>query len=285
MISLESKILDQFIALLIRDLKLKTVFKWYFTISVVDSILNVILLFLMIVFGGGVIEGYRFSYLEFILTGVIVQKFLSICVSTPYNAIYSYYMKGLMDLISLEGKNIVLLLLPNIFLGLITGFIDVFIILFIASIFHINILHFLSLTFFSILFLGILSGIGVGFIAASMLYLVDARTGSNPILWLYDLFSILVSGAYYPIDRLPLSLQLFSLLLPNTYILDIVRRFSGVIDYDKHILLIHIFPLDIVLIDFIFLILISVVYGLLGLFLIRISLDKAKIDGRISRWV
>jgi len=283
---LKNKFLNQFMALLIRELKLKTVFKAYFTLSIIDSVLNALLIFLLIGLGGKSTEGYVSSYFEFILTGIIVQKFLNTCISSPYHAIYSYYMKGLIDIIYLESTNVIILLLPRAFLGLIMGFFDLFLIFSIALLFNIEILYMLSSLLLLLLFFGIIACMGIGLMAASMLYLADARTGSNPVIWIFNLFSTIISGAYYPLEKLPFSIQILGLILPHTYVLDLVRRFSGIIDFAKPYLLIHFHViLSPVLCDFLFLALLCVAYIFLGIILMKISLSRARQEGRISRWI
>ena len=71
--------------------------------------------------------------------------------------------------------------------------------------------------------LGILATTGVGLISASMVYLVDAWHGQEPIQWTINLLAGIVSGVYFPPEILPEWLKTISCYLPQTYTLRAAR--------------------------------------------------------------
>lgn len=73
-------------------------------------------------------------------------------------------------------------------------------------------------------FIGLLASAGIGLIAASMIWLMNAWHGTEPVHWLVALLVPLVSGAYFPPAILPGWLQVISAWLPQTYALDAIRR-------------------------------------------------------------
>jgi ABC-2 type transport system permease protein len=74
------------------------------------------------------------------------------------------------------------------------------------------------------LVLGLLASAGIGLIAASMVWLMNAWHGTEPIHWLVAVLVPLVSGAYFPPSILPHWLRVISAWLPQTYSLDAIRR-------------------------------------------------------------
>ena len=124
--------------------------------------------------------------------------------------------------------------------------------------------------FILILLLGVTASLAVGVVSAAFL-VVSKR--SNAIVRLYTLAASLLAGAVFSVDQLPDWLQIFSWLLPHTYVVTAARQ-QLMADSGSFTI-----PTDVavmVLIGF------TIVVGGLGLFLFRRSLLYARKLGVLS---
>jgi ABC-2 type transport system permease protein len=70
----------------------------------------------------------------------------------------------------------------------------------------------------------ILSNAGLGVAGASLFFLLEVKSGQDPITWAYRYLVMLASGLYVPLTILPGWLQGLSRVLPQTYGLAVVRE-------------------------------------------------------------
>ena len=70
----------------------------------------------------------------------------------------------------------------------------------------------------------VLSNAGLGVAGASLFFLLEVKSGQDPITWAYRYLVMLVSGLYVPLSVLPGWLQWLSGVLPQTYGLAAVRQ-------------------------------------------------------------
>jgi ABC-2 type transport system permease protein len=69
----------------------------------------------------------------------------------------------------------------------------------------------------------VLSNAGLGIAGASLFFLLEVKSGQDPITWAYRYLVMLASGLYVPLTVLPGWLQWLSGVLPQTYGLAAVR--------------------------------------------------------------
>lgn len=69
----------------------------------------------------------------------------------------------------------------------------------------------------------VLSNAGIGIAGASLFFLLEVKSGQDPITWAYRYLVMLASGLYVPLTVLPGWLQWLSGVLPQTYGLAAVR--------------------------------------------------------------
>lgn len=72
--------------------------------------------------------------------------------------------------------------------------------------------------------LGVLATSGIGLMSASTTILLKSWKGREPIQWSLALLSNVLSGVYFPVEVLPTSLRSLAYLLPQTYVLKLVRE-------------------------------------------------------------
>jgi ABC-2 type transport system permease protein len=69
----------------------------------------------------------------------------------------------------------------------------------------------------------VLSNAGLGVAGASLFFLLEVKSGQDPITWAYRYLVMLASGLYVPLGVLPAWLRSLSSILPQTYGLAAVR--------------------------------------------------------------
>ncbi|MCS7364709.1 MAG: ABC transporter permease [archaeon GB-1867-035] len=256
-----------------RELKRLLYFKVGTIISLVDVIINLVIYY--IVAHKVMLNGI--SYSHFILVGIIVNSILSYALATPYSSVIESYWSGRLEILMLAPINPILAILAMSIARLLRLLLQLIIYTLLSLFFGLNFAlttRNVLLTFLA-LFLGVSSCIGIGLIGSSMIYHIDARGGREPITWIIELLSGIISGAYFPIDMLPDILQKASWLLPHRYVLDIVRvcilnlnAQSLSIWYQLAILLTY-----------------TIISLLLGFLAMLSAIKKAKRTGALSRWV
>lgn len=139
-----------------------------------------------------------------------------------------------------------------------------------------------------ILMLGCVSVLGFGFLSASMFNLINAKApggNSEPVQWLVRTLQRLVCGVYFPVTALPRWLQKIGNFMPQTYVLDSVRRLL-IPNYPKGPTLpVHSsFGLDPQVANLVVIVVLTAIILPLGLWAFDMGLEKARKDGGLSRW-
>jgi ABC-2 type transport system permease protein len=139
-----------------------------------------------------------------------------------------------------------------------------------------------------ILFLILISTFGIGIMSASSFYLFNFKQKTEPIKFIFqDVIIALTAGYYYPITVLPYPLQVLGSFIPHTYALDAIRRLmipGGDVTTPVLPLQIAMPNISPITLDIIFLIIMSIVFLSLGLFMYVKGIEKARRDGTLTRW-
>jgi ABC-2 type transport system permease protein len=269
-----------------RDMSLLTRFKASYLTNLMGTVQQLVIYAMIARFAHSlpVVRGMTGGYVDFVLTGLALNTLLTTALTGPY--------LGLMD--SFWSNRIEILLaaplrLPGFVIGLSIGkyvdaAIQIAIILCGGWIFF----DFVwpsggnALVFLVVLIPALISVIGLGLAAAGMVYLVDARGGQDPVQFAVQTISSLVAGVYFPIQVLPVGVRWLCYLVPQTYALDGMRRAL----FGAHSLpappMLAAAPL---LMDVLILLAYAALALPLGWLLFRHGLEKARIDGRLSRWL
>jgi len=64
---------------------------------------------------------------------------------------------------------------------------------------------------------------GIGFMGASLFFLLEVKNGQDPITWIYQYLVQIVSGLYIPVAVLPVWLRGVGTILPQTYAFEGLR--------------------------------------------------------------
>lgn len=69
----------------------------------------------------------------------------------------------------------------------------------------------------------ILANVGIGLIGASLFFLLEVKSGQDPVTWIYQYLIQIVTGLYVPITVLPKWLATIGSILPQTYTFSAMR--------------------------------------------------------------
>jgi len=272
-----------------RDLKLWTYFKLNFAMELAGVFSNLLIYTLIASFrpAGQFLGAYGSDYVTFVIVGLAVNELLTTSLSAPYDGVMDSFWSNRLELLMMSPISLQLFVV-GISLGR-----------YVRSFFRISIyIAFGSLMFglrfplanyglaFLFLALGIVACTGLGFMAASMIYLVDARGGQDPVRWILGILSGLVSGVYFPIQALPESVRWIGCFIPHSYALDGARRALAGTEVAQATLPIQqALPFNPLVTNAAALVLYLSLVLPLGWYMFKKGISEAKKDGRLSRWV
>ncbi|MFB3882716.1 MAG: ABC transporter permease [Armatimonadota bacterium] len=277
-------------ALLRRDLRVWTYFRFNFMVAQIDSLVEVLILFMIIRFkpGDEMLASFGNNYVAFVITGMAVNALLGTALSAPYSSLMGAFWSNRLEVLLLSPIS-----LPMFIFGTSLGS-------YVKAVLPVAQYLLVGLMFFGLTFapnaphaqavgvaaLGMLACAGLGLAAASMAYFLDARGGSDPVQFFVTLIAGFACGVYFPVQVMPRWVQWTACLVPHTYALDGARRLLLGGSAQQPSLLIHTtIPLEPVATD-VALLLVQVCLWLpVGWFLFEKGIARARIDGRMSRWV
>ncbi len=226
------------------------------------------------------------DYFPFILIGMIANRVLAVSLHVPYGVMSGLYWSANIETMLLSPAPLWLNFLANLCYDYMFSSIYLVIFIFLGLLFGFQVNPSANLVgAFAVIGLSAVTVLGFGFLAASMLYLLEAKAGGNPITWAMGFLINLVSGLYYPVSFLPLHLQLAALALPHTYAYDGLRRAlmpaGAVPDLPMHGFL----PLDPLSTDLLVLASLCLIIVPLGWWLVKKGIERARLDGTLTSWV
>ena len=208
-----------------RDFQIESGYKANFVTGALDSMMILIFFYflsrLVTTQGAQYAARYGGNYLSFAVIGIALARYIQLTLRMFSDSIRTAQMSGCLEaMLSSQTNSLTIVLLSSLY-GLISGAVQPLLIFVAAAVLlgvdfsHANILSTLLILGFSILIFvafGVLS-------AASILWLKKG----DPLAWVLGGMGTLLSGAYFPVDVLPVFLQKVSFLIPITYSLDALR--------------------------------------------------------------
>jgi len=272
-----------------RDLSLLTRFKVSYLTSLMGTVQQLVIYAMIARFGLSlsVAHGLTGGYVDFVLTGLALNTLLTAALTGPYLGLIESFWSNRIEILLASP-----LRLPGFVIGLSVGklvdaVIQVTVILLGGWLFF----DFVwpdggnALVFLAVLIPALAAVIGLGLAAAGMVYLLDARGGQDPVQFAVQTISSLVAGVYFPIQVLPAAVQWLCYLVPQTYAIDGMRRAL----FGAHALapppLISHLPGSPLLIDVLVLLAYAAAALPLGWLVFRNGMERARADGRLSRWL
>lgn len=213
------------------------------------------------------------SLFLFLLTGLLMLD-LTISCSAKFPSVINFYQtSGIMDELISELK----VFLPTIIFSIVTPFfisLTKFVIYLLLINFFVNEAISFSLSLFLLIpfvIIYLLSIIGIGLIACSLTILFKR---GNPVIQFNSILTLSLTGAFIPVSQLGSMLDSLSYLLPAKHYLDIFREIVGLNKLD----------LNLLFTSSCWLILLSLCFYFLGIFIFKRSMNYAKLTGNTSNY-
>jgi ABC-type multidrug transport system permease subunit len=269
-----------------RSLRLWTYFKLNFLVGQAEVVSNLII-FATIARFRGEAPGAPGGYVSFVILGLILNALLTAALAAPYQGLIDSYWSNRLEMLMMSPIR-----LPLFVVGTSVGN-------YVQAGFQVALYAGLGWLWFGfapwgrgwamaglLVLLGVLACTGLGLIAASSVYHLDARGGQDPVRFVVGLLSGLAAGVYFPVYVLPGWAQWLACLIPHTYALDGVRRVILGPAGGAGLLPIHrLVPVSPPVLDALALIIYGLVAVPIGWVLFEGAIRRAKKDGRLSRWV
>jgi len=133
---------------------------------------------------------------------------------------------------------------------------------------------------------GLVATTGYGILATSTFYFLEAKTGEVPLLFVTNLLIYPVTGLVFPFMILPRWLQVIGLTLPQTYVYDGFRRaLLNPNNYSPTLPIHNILPFHPILTDLLCTVPLSLLLLWFGWWAFKRSVNYAKRNGTLTRWV
>jgi ABC-2 type transport system permease protein len=275
-----------------RDLKIWTYFKLNFLIDIAGIFSNIAIYAIIAIVAGEAVKAslnpYGGDYVSYVILGIIFNEIMSTSLSAPYWGTMDAFWNGRLEILMISPISTPLFVTGTSIGRYVRSFINVvFYLVFGILLFGLKVGGTINYGL-AILYILVaaLACTGLGLMGASLIFLIEARGGEDPIRWIVGILVSLASGVYYPLSILPTWMQWLGCLIPQTYALDAARRsmIGGTIGAKT--LPIHgMFAANPMLVDMMALIAFSFVTLPLGWWMYNQGVRRAKTDGRLSRWV
>jgi len=203
---------------------------WVYTLSSLVTICIEVLIdniiFLLIFLGyKNVLSAYIENYTNYVLIGLLVYDILVTIEKSLYGALRRGYWNCIFDAILFAPSSFLPYVISHLIENLLFSILRAIIL--VISFF---LLFGLTLKFtivdpilaFLVTALSTITMVGLGLIEASTFILTNSKRGS-PLSHLLDFIIKVLSGAYIPLQLMPVYIRLISYFLPHTYIIGLYR--------------------------------------------------------------
>lgn len=272
-----------------RDLSLQTRFKASYVTGLMGTAQQLVIYAMIARFGTSLpaLRNITGGYVDFVLTGLALNILLTTALTGPYLGLIESFWSNRIEILLASP-----LRLPGFVTGLSVGkFVDAAVQLVLIVVGGWLFFGFVwpsggnALVFLAVLVPALGAVIGLGLAAAGMVYLLDARGGQDPVQFAVLTISSLVAGVYFPIQVLPAAVQWLCYLVPQTYALDGMRRALFGADALPPLPLVAHLPMAPLVVDVITLVGYAALALPLGWLVFRNGMERARTDGRLSRWL
>lgn len=171
------------------------------------------------------VQQYGGNYLAYVVIGVLLNQVCLAALNGPFTTISDAFWDKRLETyrLSVHGiwANLVGRLSWQVLFSTCLQVLALLVILLVGGVsIHASVNWPLVLCAFLLL---ILANAGLGVAGASLFFLLEVKSGQDPITWAYRYLVMLASGLYVPLTVLPGWLQSLSAILPQTYGLAVVR--------------------------------------------------------------
>jgi len=271
-----------------RQFKVRMYYRVNFLLNILGTLVDLAVMAIIAFAARGAVSGslgaYGGDYFSYVVLGMVSFRILDVAINAPYGAVSDAFWNRRIELFMSSPVNPTFLIASLSFGTFVNELIPMTAYLVAGLVLGFS-TEIQSWLWIPTLLLAFVACLGIGLMSAGSLYLLETKGQMDPIRWVMNILTKIVSGLYYPLSILPLWMQGLSLIIPHTYALDAVRRMMLGGTGSEPTLLIHgIIPLDPVLTDILAIFAFTLVALPLGYHLIRLGFRKALMDGRLSWW-
>ncbi|MCD6368515.1 MAG: ABC transporter permease [Thermoproteales archaeon] len=179
------------------------------------------------------LKPYGGNFLAYILIGMVVNSLLVSTMRAPSSKVMRLFMSGmssgrqtisLMDHIMLSGDPMSAVIIGQILDSWVDEVVTIVIYLVAGYLLGFKLEYNANYLLAIIaVILGVLASLGIGFISASLVFIIGPWRGIDPMLWIVSTLGGVFSGVYFPIEVIPENIRFISYLLPQTYVLEVCR--------------------------------------------------------------
>lgn len=239
--------------------------------------------------GGAAAASIGGDYVSYAIVGLAYSHMLYTSVSGPLGSLSGAYWSARLEPLLYSPVPLRTLIFADVLWRYVDNLATILIYVLTGWAFGMHVRGGLSLLSASgVLILGCASVLGFGFLSAAMFSLVNAKApvgDGEPVAWIVRTLQTLVCGVYFPVGVLPRWLRAVSNLMPQTYVLDCVRRLLIPSYPAGQALWLHrVLPWSPQAVDVLGIVTLTAVILPLGLAAFNKGLEKARQDGGLSRW-
>lgn len=212
-------------AFIVRDYQIDASYKFNFLLKSVNSLAPLFFFYflskLMATDGTGGLAKYGGDYFSFVLIGLAFHRYLQLSLRWFADSVYVAQVTGCLETMLGSQTRPTAIVLLSSFYGLISTTIHLVLILAVAALFFGLDLGRADLPATLVVFLlSILTFIGFGILSAAAIILFKR---GDPVTFLFSSVGVVLGGAYFPIEVMPLWLQKIATIFPITHSLDALR--------------------------------------------------------------
>ncbi|MCK5309616.1 MAG: ABC transporter permease [Thermoplasmata archaeon] len=252
------------------------------TISSIVAILSFFFLNYVIQPDATYFAEYGGDFFTFVLIGVAFFAYANVCLIAVRSVISETYFNNWLEIILSSPVKFYNYLIVVLIRALISSTLNILFYILVGvsllgAIIAVPSNIFILIT---VLLLAILSISGLGLISASTFLLLDVKGGAEPVNWFFATFAGLVSGSFFPpevyLEVFP-PMYYLSRIFPHTYALDAFRRLLNPAMNQAT-------DMPIIMNDIFMLLIFTVIFLSIGIFLFRKGMHKAERDGNLAKW-
>jgi len=258
-----------------RDFKILLSYRFAFFLQFFGIFFSILTFFFIAKLFGGAASPYLASYggdyFSFVLIGIAFSGYLDVAMNSFSSSIRTGQITGTLEaMLTTPTRLSTILIFSSVWNFLITSFRIILYLLIGSIVFGVNLCNMNILAAIIIQMITIICFASFGIISAG--FVMVFKKG-DPFTGLIARFSTLFGGVYYPITILPVWLKPISFLLPITYSLRGMRH-ALLQGYSIKQLMPDIWPL----------VLFSIILFPVSLFIFKLAVRKAKMDGTLTQF-
>lgn len=213
------------LAFIVRDYQIEVGYKLNFFLSALNSMVPIVFFFflskLMVTDGSMGLAQYGGEYFPFVLIGLAFHRYLQLSLRWFADSIRLVQVTGCLEAMLSSQTRPTSIVLMSSFYGMISSSLHLLLILVVAALaFGVDLSQADLSAACIVLLFSILTFISFGIIAATSIIIFKR---GDPVTFLFSVVGVVLGGAYFPIDVMPLWMQQLSWIIPITHSLHALR--------------------------------------------------------------